>query len=249
MPLHRLNHMYKVSLIYEWKINHFLKIYTFFTNFPYNSKQITQGGFFMSMYGEYKPTLELILNDLMTRINQMNSDYQQAHEQSLFEHLNGRIKTEKSMEAKCKKKNLPLTPHSALRENRDAIGLRIVCNFVDDIYTCIDLIEQMPDVTVVKKKDYITNAKPNGYRSYHMILSKKVDQIDVDGNIPGEYYVEIQLRTIAMDTWAALEHEIKYKHHIKNPEMIGRELKRVSDELASCDISMQTIRQLIKEDN
>lgn len=203
----------------------------------------------MSIYGEYEPLLNNILEDLMTRFSQMNTDYKNKYEQSLFEHLNGRVKTDQSMSAKCEKKNLPLTPYSALRENRDSIGLRIVCNFVDDIYICIDLIEKMPDIKIINKKDYITNAKPNGYRSYHLILAKQVEQADVDGNTPGEFYVEVQLRTIAMDTWAALEHEIKYKHHIKNPEMIGRELKRVSDELASCDISMQTIRQLIREDD
>lgn len=102
---------------------------------------------------------------------------------------------------------------------------------------------------MVKEKDYITNAKPNGYRSYHMILDITVPEQDVDGNIPGHYFVEIQLRTIAMDNWASLEHEMKYRHQIKNPEMIGKELKRAADELASCDISMQTIRQLIREDD
>lgn len=153
------------------------------------------------------------------------------------------------MKQKCQKKNLPLTPYSALRENRDSIGIRIVCNFIDDIYTCIDLLEQMSDIQVIKKKDYITNAKANGYRSYHLILAKTVDGPDVDGNRPGLFYVEVQLRTIAIDTWASLEHEMKYKHNIKNPELIGKELKRVADELASCDVSMQTIRQLIREEN
>lgn len=203
----------------------------------------------VNIYGEYQPTLEKILNELLTRINQMNVDYQKNNDQRLFEHLIGRVKSEKSMEEKCQRKSLPLNEYSALRENCDSIGLRIVCNFIDDIYTCINLIEKMPDVEVVKRKDYITNAKKNGYRSYHLILFFTTDDKDVDGNVPGKYYVEVQLRTIAMDTWASLEHEMKYKHNIKNPELIGRELKRVADELASCDVSMQTIRQLIREDN
>lgn len=203
----------------------------------------------LNIYGKYEPTLHQILDELTTRFKNLNSAYLTKHHQSLFEHLNGRIKGEKSMEEKCQRKNLPLTAYSALRENRDSIGLRIVCNFIDDIYTCINLIEKMPDLEVIKKKDYITNAKENGYRSYHLILAKTVDQEDVDGNNPGKFYVEVQLRTIAMDTWASLEHEMKYKHNIKNPEMISRELKRVADELASCDVSMQTIRQLIREEN
>ncbi|KRN58375.1 hypothetical protein IV45_GL000821 [Limosilactobacillus secaliphilus] len=72
---------------------------------------------------------------------------------------------------------------------------------------------------------------------------------DVDGNKPGHYFVEIQLRTIAMDSWASLEHEMKYKHHLKDPERIGRELKRCAEQLASCDVEMQTIRQLIHEND
>lgn len=203
----------------------------------------------MNIYGKYRPVLNQILSDLMTRITNYNKKYRQEHGQSLFEHLNGRIKTEKSMEEKCHRKNLPLTPYSALHDIHDAIGLRIVCNFIDDIYLCISLIKKMPDVKIVQRKDYITNAKPNGYRSYHLILSKAVADEDVAGNIPGHFYVEIQLRTIAMDTWASLEHEMKYKHHIKNPEMIGKELKKVADDLAACDANMQTIRQLIREDN
>lgn len=203
----------------------------------------------LNIYGDFEPTLHEILDNLMTRINDLNTDYQNQYHESLFEHLNGRIKSQDSMKQKCQKKNLPLTPYSALRENRDSIGIRIVCNFIDDIYTCIDLLEQMSDIQVIKKKDYITNAKANGYRSYHLILAKTVDVPDVDGNRPGLFYVEVQLRTIAIDTWASLEHEMKYKHNIKNPELIGKELKRVADELASCDVSMQTIRQLIREEN
>ena len=203
----------------------------------------------LNIYGDFEPTLHEILDNLMTRINDLNTDYQNQYHESLFEHLNGRIKSQDSMKQKCQKKNLPLTPYSALRENRDSIGIRIVCNFIDDIYTCIDLLEQMSDIQVIKKKDYITNAKANGYRSYHLILAKTVDGSDVDGNRPGLFYVEVQLRTIAIDTWASLEHEMKYKHNIKNPELIGKELKRVADELASCDVSMQTIRQLIREEN
>ena len=91
------------------------------------------------------------------------------------------------------------------------------------------------------------NAKPNGYRSYHLILDVTENYEDIDGQNPGHFYVEIQLRTIAMDSWASLEHEIKYKHHVKNPERISKELKRCADQLASCDVQMQTIRQLINE--
>lgn len=203
----------------------------------------------MNIYGKYAPTLDKLLDQMMTQFEQLNKNYEKGHGERLYEHLRGRVKSEASMEGKCQRKNLPLTPQSALRVNRDSVGLRVVCNFIDDIYTCIDFIKQWDNVSVYQEKDYITNAKPNGYRSYHMILDVTISDEDVDGNIPGHYFVEVQLRTIAMDTWASLEHEMKYKHKINNPEMIGEELKRVADELASCDVSMQTIRQLIREED
>ncbi|MCZ9647566.1 GTP pyrophosphokinase family protein [Lactobacillus mulieris] len=202
----------------------------------------------MSIYGKYQAYLPLILEDMRQEITAMNEEYQKKHGQKLYEHFEGRVKSEKSMIEKCQRKQLPLTPESALIKNRDSIGVRIVTNFVDDIYTVIKLLELKKDIHIVKKKDYIKNAKPNGYRSYHLIIEKEVPFEDIKGQKPGHYFIEIQLRTIAMDTWASWEHEIKYKHNIKNPERISKELKRVADELASCDLSMQTIRQLIKED-
>ncbi len=119
----------------------------------------------------------------------------------------------------------------------------MVCLFVDDVYECVRLIKTIPYVRVFKEKDYISEAKPNGYRSYHMILEVKEE---TEGKTGGPFYAEIQLRTIAMDTWAALEHELKYKKNIVNQEMIVQELHRCANDLAACDVSMQTLRQIIK---
>ncbi|WP_301052007.1 GTP pyrophosphokinase [Lactobacillus hominis] len=124
----------------------------------------------LNIYEKYEPTLHQILDDFTTQLVNLNKSYQENYHESLFEHLNERIKTQKSIIEKCQRKNLPVTPYSALRENRDSIGVRIVCNFIDDIYTCINLIEKMSDIEIVTKKDYITNAKPNDYRSYHFII-------------------------------------------------------------------------------
>ena len=203
----------------------------------------------MDIYGGYTPVLDSLLNQMLEYFRKENQLHQEKTGDSLYEHLIGRVKRAESMIEKCQRKELPVTPKSALKENRDSVGIRVVCNFIDDIYTCIDLINEWDDVEIVKQKDYITNAKPNGYRSYHMILDVERPEEDIVGNTPGHYYVEVQLRTIAMDTWASLEHEMKYKHKIKNPEMIGKELKRVADELASCDVSMQTLRHLIREED
>lgn len=201
----------------------------------------------MNIYGKYGDVLPAILNEVTDYLKQINETYKAKYHDKLYEHLIARIKDPASMEEKCQRKGYAVTTKSALKECKDAIGIRVVCGFIDDIYTFVDLIKQASWSEIVNEKDYIKNAKPNGYRSYHLILKVKVPFEDIDGNNPGQYFVEIQLRTIAMDSWASLEHRMKYKHDIKNPEQITKELKRTADELASCDISMQTIRNLIEE--
>lgn len=199
-----------------------------------------------SVYGPYGDTLEKVAADLAAYIRSYNEAEIQRSGEAAYEHLIYRIKGQDSMREKCARKGLPETPQSALREIHDAIGLRIVCRFVDDIYMNIRYIKAIPGCRVAEEKDYIKHVKKNGYRSYHMILELEVPYEDVLGQNPGHYFAEIQIRTIAMDTWASLEHQLKYKHDIKNPELMVRELKRCADELAACDVSMQTLRNLIR---
>ena len=199
------------------------------------------------IYGEYADYLPLILEDFSQRIRKKNDEVKKETGYKLFEHFIARVKTPESMTEKCQRKNLPVTTESALKKVRDSIGLRIICGFVDDFYTLVDLIRSFDDCTIVAEKDYIKNAKPNGYRSYHLIVEVVTPYPDCLGNRQGSYFIEIQLRTIAMDSWASLEHQMKYKHDIKDPKRIVRELKRCADELASCDLTMQTIRNLIQE--
>lgn len=200
-----------------------------------------------SIYGKYADYLSLILEDFSQRIQEKNDLTKKETGYKLFEHLISRVKTPESMVEKCQRKGFEISTESALRQIRDSIGLRIVCGFVDDIYRLVDVIHSFEDCRIVGEKDYIKNAKPNGYRSYHMIVEVKTPYPDCLGNEQGSYFIEIQLRTIAMDSWASLEHQMKYKHDIKDPKRIVRELKRCADELASCDLTMQTIRNLIQE--
>lgn len=200
-----------------------------------------------SIYGKYADYLPLILEDFSQRIQERNDLVKKETGYKLFEHLISRVKTPESMVEKCQRKGFEVSTESALRQIRDSIGLRIVCGFVDDIYRLVDVIHSFEDCRIVVEKDYIKNAKPNGYRSYHMIVEVETSYPDCLGNEQGSYFIEIQLRTIAMDSWASLEHQMKYKHDIKDPKRIVRELKRCADELASCDLSMQTIRNLIQE--
>ena len=191
-----------------------------------------------SIYGAYRPALENTMAMLSSKIQELSQKNEALTGEKLYEHLLCRIKSEESMREKLERKGLPVTTESALDSVHDAIGLRIVCLFVDDVYTIVNYIKHFEGVTVTEEKDYIKNAKPNGYRSYHMILKVASEMRD--------FYAEIQLRTIAMDTWAALEHELKYKKDIEDPALIIEELKRCANELASCDISMQTLRSLIR---
>lgn len=188
-----------------------------------------------SIYGDHLEEMNAVLDDMIGRINDLRTRITAQTGMDPVEHCNSRIKSEESMRDKCRRSGLPETEESALHEIHDAIGIRIVCAFLSDVYLIRNYLAAFTDLEVVKEKDYIRNAKPNGYRSYHMILRTQ-----------NGYFTEIQLRTISMDTWAALEHHMKYKKTIKgNAALIESELKRCADELASTDVSMQAIRDMI----
>ena len=157
------------------------------------------------------------------------------------EHYKLRIKSSESMLDKLHRRGLSQTLDAALCQAHDAVGMRLVCSFLSDIYQAAETIRQT--YRVVEEKDYIRNPKSNGYRSYHMILSFPAGE---QGRTY-EMQAEIQLRTIAMDCWASLEHEMKYKHDIAHQTLIVEELKRCAEELASADLRMQTIRELLAE--
>lgn len=121
------------------------------------------------------------------------------------------------------------------------LGMRIICNYIDDVYEVANMLKNFRDLKVIKEKDYIKNPKPNGYRSYHIIFELS---LEIEGEIK-KVFVEIQIRTIAMEFWSSLEHEMKYKKNIKNQELIVEELKRCADEIATIDLNMQTIKKMI----
>jgi putative GTP pyrophosphokinase len=195
-----------------------------------------------SIYGDKKEDLLAVRDKLMNAIQKLREQITEQTGSDPVEHCLARIKSEESMREKCRRRNLPETTESALTEIFDAVGIRVVCAFVNDVYLVRDYLENLPDCEIVQEKDYIRHAKPNGYRSLHLILKVRLSE-------DRSYYAEIQIRTISMDTWAALEHNIRYKHEIKgNLNLIESELKRCADELASTDMSMQTIRDMIREE-
>lgn len=196
------------------------------------------------IYGEHRLRMEAELARLTRRVRMLGENMGDQSEFNPIEHVRSRMKSNASMREKCRRKGFPETTESALNYIYDALGIRIVCAFLSDVYTVRDHIAADPESEVVEERDYIRHAKPNGYRSYHMILRSR------EG-----YYVEVQIRTISMDTWAALEHHLHYKkahEGDKNDDsqrLIVAELKRCADELASTDVSLQTLRDIILGSN
>lgn len=188
-----------------------------------------------TIYGDHLEKMKQVMQGVLDRIDALREDMRSRLGTDVVDHCLARLKSDESMREKCRRKGLPETADTAVSKIYDAIGIRIVCRFLNDVYLIRDYLAQFSDYEFIREKDYIRHAKANGYRSYHIIL-----------RVNGIYYVELQLRTISMDTWAALEHQIHYKkEHYQNDALIVSELKRCADELASTDVSMQTLRDLI----
>lgn len=210
-----------------------------------------------SIYGSNREQLEALRLEVVDSIESLRCRIAEQTGFDPVEHCLSRIKDEDSMREKCRRRNLPETPRSALVALHDAIGVRVVCAFRSDVFLVRDHLASLPGFTVFEEKDYIREAKPNGYRSYHLILRTTDDRVPIGCDATpdaleepaveeGGFFVEVQLRTISMDTWAALEHHLKYKKQAPaNEKLIVSELKRCADELASTDLSMQSLRDLI----
>lgn len=192
-------------------------------------------------YGEACVHLEGAISQIVLRLDTIRKLCSYRNERDFIDHYKARVKSSQSMENKLKKLQFKVTAENALSEVFDAAGIRVVCPFVDDVYSVVDAFKQYEDIEIIKEKDYIANPKPNGYRSYHMIIR-------VPTHYKGKYshvYAEIQLRTIAMDFWASLEHQLKYKKDITKESVLVSELKRCADEIASTDLTLQTMREMI----
>lgn len=179
------------------------------------------------------------LEEINTKINILKQEFEYVHEYNPIEHVKSRLKTPESILNKLKRKNYPWSVES-IRENvRDIAGIRITCSFVPDIYRVAGMLMQQQDITVVDYKDYIEEPKPNGYQSLHMILQVPVFMSDRMEKV----FVEVQIRTIAMDFWASLEHKIYYKYDREVPQQLKDDLKGAADTVAQLDRKMEQIHQ------
>ena len=163
------------------------------------------------------------LSQLITQMNIIKDEFQIMYNYDLIDHIDTRIKEPKSIIKKMEKKKYDKTYLNLIEKINDIAGMRIICTLKDDIFFIRDLIKQMPELHILKEKDYVTNPKPSGYSSYHMIVEVPVKLIQKT------IYVkcEIQIRTLAMDFWASFEHKVKYKTE-KNVN------KKTSKELVNC---------------
>ena len=182
---------------------------------------------------------EAALKEVNTKLEILNSEFKLDHQYNPIEHITSRIKTPESIAKKLKHNNREITLENVVEHIHDIAGIRVICSFTSDIYRIADLIADQKDIKVLKVKDYIKFPKDNGYKSYHMIVAVPVFLSDKTI----ETKVEIQIRTIAMDFWASLEHKIYYKFEGNAPEYIREELKECSYIVAYLDEKMLSINE------
>ena len=179
--------------------------------------------------------------EVETKFMVLNEQFSLQYDRNPIETIKTRLKSVESIVRKIKVRNIPMNLDAVYENLNDIAGIRVICSFVDDIYMLADCVLNQDDITLVEMKDYIKNPKPNGYRSLHMIV--KVPIFLQDGK--KDMKVEIQLRTIAMDFWASLEHKISYKKDIpaEKSEKLYNELLACAQNIAELDLRMENIRK------
>lgn len=196
---------------------------------------------------QYEKTMLLYqaaMEEVLTRIHILNREFKIENAYSPIEHISSRIKTPKSIYQKLQRQNQPFTMENMMKFVHDIAGIRIVCKFTSDIYSLVSLLENQHDLQILEHKDYIKNRKKSGYQSYHLIVSIPVSLTEGCINT----LVEIQIRTIAMDFWASIEHKIRYKYDKEIPPHIQRELLECSDIVRFLDQKMLALNEEIYEE-
>jgi putative GTP pyrophosphokinase len=189
---------------------------------------------FMMMY-------QFALNELETKIEILKEEFQFLHDYNPIEHTKSRVKTLESIINKVNRKGIPFSIEDIKMHIKDIAGLRITCSFISDIYHIRDMLQNQFGLRINEVKDYIENPKPNGYRSLHLLVEVPVFMSDGTENV----CVEIQIRTIAMDFWASLEHKIFYKYTQGVPAMLLQELKEAADSANRLDKQMERLHREI----
>ena len=199
---------------------------------------IEQASGFMELMMQYR----CALMEVETKLNVLNAEFTMKNNRNPFESIKSRIKTPKSILEKLRRKGFEISVKGIEENLADVAGIRVICSFPDDIYATAKMLTDQDDIRVIQVKDYIINPKPNGYRSLHLILEVPIFLSNEKKNMK----VEVQFRTIAMDFWGSLEHELKYKKNIENAEEISKELQRCAEASSQLDLRMQALRDRIE---
>lgn len=183
------------------------------------------------------------LDEVMTKISILKDEFSYAHEYNPIEHIGSRLKSPESIVRKAVRKDSPLTFDGIRKTVLDIAGVRVTCSFISDAYEISDMLTRQRDVTVVEVKDYIARPKDNGYKSLHVIVEIPVFMSDRIENV----FVEVQIRTIAMDFWASLEHKIYYKYQREVPESILAELRAAAATAHELDVKMERLHDAVAD--
>ena len=181
------------------------------------------------------------LKEVTTKLEILNDEFKHVHKYDPIEYIKSRIKTPESIVKKLKRHSLDINVDNMINHINDIAGVRIVCSFTSDIYKIAEMVGKQNDLTVISVKDYIRNPKASGYKSFHMLVSVPI----FIGEKVVDTKVEIQIRTIAMDFWASLEHKIYYKFEGNAPEHISRELRDSATIVAMLDAKMLELNEEI----
>ncbi len=204
----------------------------------------SQGSFFVDElipYQELMMMYNCAIREVRTKLEVLNADLSVRYKRNPIEFMSYRIKKPASLIQKMKSRGLPVSVSAIEGNINDVAGIRVICSFIDDIYAVAAMLTQQDDITLIETKDYIKNPKSNGYRSLHLIVEIPVFFSDRKKDMR----VEVQIRTIAMDFWASLEHQLKYKQSISNEDVIVAELKECAEDIAATDRRMMEIRDKI----
>ena len=204
-------------------------------NLDYFAGQLREFQELMMMYN-------CAIREVRTKLDVLNDEMAVCSPHNPIEMIKSRVKKPRSIVEKLQRRGYPISVDSVLDNLHDVAGVRVICSFIDDIYKIAAILGAQDDVTVLEIKDYIKNPKPNGYRSYHMIV--EIPVFFSDRKQPMK--VEVQIRTIAMDFWASLEHQMKYKKDVPGSEDLVNRLSQIADRINQTDMEMQEIRDEIQ---
>ena len=185
------------------------------------------------------------LKEIGTKLEILNDEFQHVHRYNPIEHIKSRIKSSESIVKKLRRNGHESTIENMVEHVNDIAGIRVICSFTSDIYRIAEMLSNQNDIKVLAIKDYIKNPKPSGYKSYHMLVTVPIYLSDRIVHAK----VEIQIRTVAMDFWASLEHKINYKFEGKVPQYIKDELVECAHMISDVDARMLNLNEQIQDVN